>query len=132
MLMWGDSYLKVDYAGVWRAFHDAGLPALMVVYRNRNVGDRSNVVVADGRVTLYDKWHGRDDLHYIDYGLSAFRRDVLERVPAASVFAIEYVFRDLAAERQLASYEASERFYEIGSRAGLQELEALLGAGLGA
>jgi NDP-sugar pyrophosphorylase family protein len=128
MMMWGDSYLMVDYADVWRTFQSSGRTALMVVYKNHHAGDRSNALAADGMVTLYDKWSGREDLVYIDYGLSVFRRSVLERIPADTVFAIENVFRDLASEGELAAYEARARFYEIGSPAGLRELESLLGA----
>jgi NDP-sugar pyrophosphorylase family protein len=51
MMMWGDSYLLLDYADIWKAFQAQDLPAMMVVYRNENQRVPSNVVVQDGKVS---------------------------------------------------------------------------------
>ncbi len=127
-LMWGDSYLLVDYGAVAEAFTRRGSQAMMAVYRNENEGDTSNVVVQDGKVVRYDKWSGDPGMVYIDYGLSVLSKPVLDRIPPGGPHGIETVFRDLAGEGLLDAYEASQRFYEIGSVSGLQELEALLAA----
>ena len=76
-VIYGDSFLPVEFAPVWRAFLDSGKPALMTVLRNEGRWDRSNAIYADGRVVLYDK-PAAPGMQYIDYGLSAMRRAVLE------------------------------------------------------
>ena len=64
---------------------------------------------------------------WIDYGLTAVRRCVLaERVPPDTVCDLAPVLSALAAEGQLAGFQVSGRFYEIGSPQGRAELEALL------
>lgn len=126
MMMWGDSYLLLDYAAIWRAFQAQDLPAMMVVFRNQNQRVPSNVVVQGGKVAVYDKWAEDPDKVYIDEGLTCLRKEVLQRVPSGESFAVEQVFRDLAAEGKLAAYETDQPFYEIGSPEGIAELETIL------
>lgn len=126
MMMWGDSYLLLDYAEIWRRFSAQDLPAMMVVFRNRNQRAPSNLVVREGRVMVYDKWTPDPAKEYIDEGLTCLKKEVLERVPPDRPFAIEEVFRDLAAEGLLAAHETGQPFYEVGSPEGLRELEELL------
>lgn len=126
MMMWGDSYLLLDYADIWRTFQNQDLPAMMVVYRNQNKRVPSNVVVVQGKVTVYDKWSQDPAKEFIDEGLTCLRKEVLQRVPADQPFAIEQVFQELAAEGNLAAYETSQPFYEVGSPEGIAELEKVL------
>ena len=126
MMMWGDSYLLLDYAGIWRAFQARDLPAMMVVYRNENLRVPSNVVVEGGKVTVYDKWSRDPGKVYIDQGLTCLSKQLLQRVPFDEPFAIEEVFRDLAEQGKLAAFETEQPFYEIGSPQGIAELESIL------
>jgi NDP-sugar pyrophosphorylase family protein len=126
MMMWGDSYLLLDYAAIWKAFQAQDLPAMMVVYRNENKRVSSNVVVQDGKAVVYDKWMEDSAKVYIDEGLTCLTKRVLDRVPVGEPFAIEQVFKELAAEGKLAAYETDQPFYEIGSPEGIAELEAVL------
>jgi NDP-sugar pyrophosphorylase family protein len=126
MMMWGDSYLLLDYADIWRTFQAQDLPAMMVVYRNENQRVPSNVVVDEGKVTVYDKWSHDPQKVYIDEGLTCLSKSVLHRVPVGEPFAIEQVFKDLAAHGKLAAYETDQPFYEIGSPEGIAELENVL------
>jgi NDP-sugar pyrophosphorylase family protein len=125
-VLYGDSYLPIELGPVWSAFAEAALPALMTVLRNEGRWDRSNAIVEDGLVTTYDK-SGADaeaPLEWIDYGLSVLERSVVEaRVPRATVVDLADLYRDLSADRQLAAFEVHERFFEIGSPAGLSDLE---------
>ena len=60
-------------------------------------------------------------MQYIDYGLSAMHAQVLTRYEDGSVFDLADMFSMLASEGKLAGFEVTERFYEIGSPAGLAE-----------
>jgi NDP-sugar pyrophosphorylase family protein len=125
-LLWGDSYLLLDYRKIWSAYLKAHRLGLMVVYRNSNVRIRSNVLVRDGRVALYDKWKAHPDMLYIDNGLSAWSKDILGMIPPGKPFEIERLFQRLAKQGEVEAYETAQRFYEIGSVAGLGELKRLL------
>lgn len=127
-ILYGDSYLPIDYAPVAAAFHRSGKPGLMTVYRNEGKYDTSNVVYCDGEIAVYDKKVRQPEMRHIDYGLSLFQAPVFAGYGADQVFDLAEVMGRLLRERQLAGYEAPERFYEMGSPAGLAELEALLAA----
>lgn len=125
-ILYGDSYLPIPYAPVAEFFHRSGKPGLMTVYRNEGLYDTSNVVFRDGKIVVYDKKVRLPEMRHIDYGLSLFKSSVFEAYPADEKFDLAEVMGKLVREKQLAGYEVPERFYEMGSPAGLAELEALL------
>jgi NDP-sugar pyrophosphorylase family protein len=132
-VIYGDSYLELDAAAVWAAFVAGRPAATMTVYRNEGRYDSTNAVVEDGLVTRYEK--GLTDplgagMHHIDYGFSILDRDaVLPMIDPGAVVDLATVFSRLSAERRLQAYEVSDRFYEVGSHAGIAELDAHLTAG---
>jgi NDP-sugar pyrophosphorylase family protein len=126
LVIYGDSFLPVVFAPVWNAFMESGRPALMTVLRNEGRWDRSNVIYDGGRVVLYDK-RGGNAMNFIDYGLSAMRRELLGAVTTEK-FDLSEFFQELSLQGQLAGFEVAERFYEIGSPAGLRDLETYLEA----
>jgi NDP-sugar pyrophosphorylase family protein len=121
-VIYGDSFLPVEFAPVWRAFQSSGLPALMTVLRNEGRWDRSNVIYEPGRVMLYDK-AAAPGMQYIDYGLSCFRRDIFnEQTPSD----LAVLFHQLSISGRLAAFQVQQRFYEIGSPAGLRDFDQYL------
>jgi NDP-sugar pyrophosphorylase family protein len=124
VVLYGDSYLPIALKPVWSAFEDSSLPALMTVLHNKGRWDRSNARVEDGLVTTYDKSDADPGLEWIDYGLSALQRSIIEeRVPRGVKSDLAELFRQLSEDRLLAAFEVSERFFEIGSPIGLSDLE---------
>jgi NDP-sugar pyrophosphorylase family protein len=127
-VLYGDSYLDVDYAAVANAFLRSGASGLMTVFRNEGAWDASNVEFSGGRIVAYDKTRRTPAMRHIDYGLSVFCAMAFGRHSSAVAFDLSEVQRQLVAEGDVAAFEASERFYEIGSHAGLVELERVLAA----
>jgi N-acetyl-alpha-D-muramate 1-phosphate uridylyltransferase len=125
-VLYGDSYLRCDYAAVQRAFLRSGQQGLMTVYENRGRWDASNVEYVDGRIAAYDKASSTPRMRYIDYGLGALTSRTLDLVPAHEPSDLARLYQRLVSQGQLAGFEVSERFYEIGSIEGLTELRALL------
>jgi len=125
-VLYGDSYLPVDYRPIAEFFQRSGKPGCMTVYRNEGRYDTSNVVFHDGEITVYDKKHRLPEMRHIDYGLSLFKAAAFDSYSAGQPFDLAEVMSRLVREKQLAGYEVRERFYEIGSPAGLAELESLL------
>lgn len=125
-ILYGDSYLPLEYRPVADDFHRSGKLGLMTVYHNRGKYDTSNVVYKDGEIVVYDKKARLPEMHHIDYGLSLFKASVFDAYAADQVFDLAEVMGRLVREKQLAGYEVPERFYEMGSPAGLAELETLL------
>jgi NDP-sugar pyrophosphorylase family protein len=124
LVLYGDTYLRIDYRAVQDARRAAHRPALMTVLRNAGRWGQSNAAYADGLVTRHDKRAPDLGMEWIDYGLGAFTPQALERAPDADDLAD--VYRVIAAEGQLAGYVAPERFYEIGTPAALAEADTFL------
>lgn len=126
--LYGDSYLTEPLAPVAEFFARSGRAALMTVYRNEGLYDTSNVVFADGAIQIYDKKQRRPEMRHIDYGLGVFNASVFDEWPADTAFDLAEVMTRLVEQRRMAGWEVKDRFYEIGSPAGLAELDALLAA----
>jgi NDP-sugar pyrophosphorylase family protein len=127
-VMYGDSYLDISFRPVYEAFLRSNCPALLTVFRNANQWDKSNVEYIDGRIRRHDKVNRTSAMQHIDYGLSVLASDALAQRPTGVPFDLSEVYRDLAACGQLAGYEVQNRFYEIGSPAGLAETDSYLSA----
>jgi len=129
-VLYGDSYLTCDYAGVERAFREAGKPGLMTVFRNDGRWDASNIEFSDGRIVQYDKRNRTPRMRHIDYGLGVFAATVFQALPEDRPFDLAAVYQDLLRRGELAGCEVAERFYEIGSPAGIEDLERHLARSL--
>lgn len=129
LVLYGDSYLPMDYATAVAAFERSGEPGLMTVFHNQGRWDTSNVVFADGTIRTYDKKERQPAMQHIDYGLGILRTHALAGYPDDQPFDLADVYRDLSRAGHLAGYEVRHRFYEIGSHEGLAELDALLQSG---
>ncbi|HWA10182.1 MAG TPA: nucleotidyltransferase family protein [Opitutaceae bacterium] len=128
-VLYGDSYLPVDYLRVGDFFLRSGRLGLMTVYENHERYDASNVWFEGDRIKVYDKKNKVPQMHHIDYGLGLLQARAFDGWPRHAVVDLADVYGRLVAENQLAGYEIPERFYEIGSHAGLEELDQLLRAG---
>ncbi len=128
-VVYGDSYLPVDLGQVWAAFGSSTSPALMTVFRNNHRWDRSNAVFEDGRVVIYDKRTDVRDarMQWIDYGFSFLHREVVESIPdSGAVCDLGEIYRDLSQRGDLAGFEVTTRFFEVGSPEGVAALESHL------
>jgi NDP-sugar pyrophosphorylase family protein len=125
-VMYGDSYMDIDYRAVLAHFLGLGVSSLMTVMPNHNRWDRSNVVFQGGRLLRYDKRVQTPDMTHIDYGIALLHRTALERIPPHRPEDLADLYRNLVAEGRMAGYEVTRRFYEIGSPEGLAETRAYL------
>jgi NDP-sugar pyrophosphorylase family protein len=125
LVLYGDTYLRLDYGAVARRWVQSGLPAVMTVLRNEGRWDTSNVVYRDGMVLRHDKRSPTPEMRWIDYGLGGLTNRALDRVPA-SEGDLAVLYQRLAERGELLGFEASERFYEIGTARALTETEAFL------
>ena len=126
-VMYGDSYMDIDYPAVLAAFDRSGAQGLMTVLRNGNRWDKSNVVFRDGRLIRYDKKIQTPEMDHIDYGVALLRKEVLTLIPADRPFDLAELYTTLVDEGQMVGYEVHNRFYEIGTPAALEEAAAYLG-----
>ncbi len=127
-VMYGDSYLPHDFSPIQQKFVHSEKLGLMTVYRNEGQFDASNVEYVDGEIRTYDKKLKSAALRHIDYGLELFQARAFDAVASEQPQDLVSLMQSLLAQRQLASYEVHERFYEIGSLQGWRETAAYLQA----
>lgn len=125
-VMYGDSYLPCDFSRVQFAFQRSGKKALMTVYRNEGRWERSNVDFRDGHIVRYDKRTQTPLMRHVDYGLGVLSQTALDQVGEDQPTDLALLYAELLEQGQLAGFEVPERFYEIGSFAGLEETRVLL------
>lgn len=125
LLLYGDSYLPIDYRLVAGAFARSPRLGLMVVYENRleDTGVPNNVAIdAAGRVVRYEKGSGDASLRYVEAGVLCFRREVFSGLPAGESVSLEQdIFPALCRQGELGAYVTRQRFFDIGTAERLQE-----------
>ena len=126
LVLYGDSYLPIDYAAPAQAFIASRKLGLMTVFRNEGRWDTSNVWFQDGAIKSYSKKEQRSEMRYIDYGLGILDSTALAPWPDGKAFDLADVYCDLISRNELAGFEVKQRFYEIGSPEGRAELDAML------
>jgi NDP-sugar pyrophosphorylase family protein len=131
LLLYGDSYLPIEYQDVARAFWTSGKRGLMVVFEDKDGSTmvRKNVAL-DGQMTItsYEKDSLDKTLQYVEAGVLAFRREVMDFIPPDRAVSLEEeVFPLLIAQQQLLGYVAAQRFYDMGTPERLDTLRRFLG-----
>jgi NDP-sugar pyrophosphorylase family protein len=125
-VIYGDSYLPIDYVQVEREFLSSPAQAVMTVYKNSNQFDTSNVEYSNGILVNYEKGTNIPKMRHIDYGLTYFRSSAFSPLGEIKSFDLSDTCHRLSSEGKLAGFEVFERFYEIGSAQGIEEFSDYL------
>lgn len=125
-ILYGDSYLPISFSDIEKSYAASGKGGMMVVLRNKDQWDKSNVLFSAGQIIEYSKTVIRPQMQYIDYGLGVLEGSALRSYPPKKAFDLAIVYNHLASSGELAGYEVFERFYEIGSHQGIIDTEAYL------
>jgi len=120
-IMYGDSYLNVNFQNVYSYFTQYKKLGLMVVYKNFDKYDKSNLIVKNSMVVSYGEKKRTPDMTYIDYGTSVLRKKTLDLIPKNTFFSTGPFFSNLIFKKELLAFEAKERFYHIGNLEALRE-----------
>lgn len=129
LVMYGDSYLPVNFRSLEEWIRTTRVGAAMSVYRNQGLWDASNVRVEGSHVAFYSKTAAPGACDYIDYGLLYFRKNWISTYAGhAMPLDLSAMLTSLVETRELAAYAVESRFYEMGKPEGLAELEAHLQA----
>ena len=121
MIMYGDSYLDVNYKNIVKTYYKKKKPMLITIFRNKNIGDKSNIYYKNGKISVYDKFYPSPSMKYIDYGLLVVDKNIFRGYPEKfdlSILMSYYVNRE-----KVSSYLTNIPFYEIGSKEGIKQFE---------
>jgi NDP-sugar pyrophosphorylase family protein len=124
LVTYGDSYLPFDYAAPLRLLErHPDCEGVMAIYPNAGRLEPSNVTTDGAWVLRYDKRAADPELDHIDYGATALRREVVLALSPDVPLGLDRVQEDLAARRRLRALVVRERFFEIGSPGGRDDLD---------
>ena len=122
-VLYGDSFLPINYQAVADDFIACKKQALMTILRNSDRWDTSNVYFENGVLKEYNKEKPSSDMTYIDYGLGVLKSNLFDHYDEGVNFDLSELYRNLSLKSELQGYPVEQRFYEIGSYQGIKETE---------
>lgn len=130
LLLYGDSFLPMNYAGVLGRLRETSTLATVVVYDNRlaDTSVKNNIALTtNGFVARYDKDRAQDtELTHVEAGVLALTRGAVELIPTGKVSLEQEIFPRLIEQRQLSALSTTQRFYDIGTPDRLRVIEEYL------
>lgn len=118
LVLYGDSYLDIDYRAFIAFFAKRKTIGSIVIYDNAmgNSDVKSNISVKTGFITRYDKNAEDPSLNYVEAGASIFKRELLALIPENRFVSLENeIFPVLIKNKELTGYKSKMRFYDIGT-----------------
>lgn len=122
-VLYGDTYLQVDFAAGIGAHQRSGRKATMSVLRNKGEWDASNAIVLGDRVASYGKSPPPPSAEWIDYGFSVIDTHAIRESSEAD---LADFMSSAARSGNVSAFVATKRFYEIGTPRSLVETESFL------
>jgi NDP-sugar pyrophosphorylase family protein len=121
-VLYGDSFLPIEFEPVYKAFETSSMPSLMTITKNNNLWDSSNVLFKKDKIFEYNKIKPKKKMKHIDYGLSILSSHLFDKYILGANFDLAELFNELSISGQVKGFEVFERFYETGSHSGLIEI----------
>jgi len=111
-VMYGDSFLRVNFLEVFHSYKNKSEGPLMVIYKNNGKYDVSNVFF-DGNNIAYSKSYPNSNADYIDYGIGIYKYS--DFVGTEESFDLSIVQERFSKQKKLQYFLAKKRFIEIGT-----------------
>jgi NDP-sugar pyrophosphorylase family protein len=128
-LMYGDSYLDIDYKAMYEYFLEKDFAYLMAACKTPlNEVAISNAEVANGKVVQFSKNQFSIRMEYEDFGLSILRREILTPFLSNKKCDLSTITEKLAFEGKVGAYIVNDKYYEVGSSQGISDFEKHMGA----
>ena len=115
--------MPIDYKKLYDFFNKNKM-STMTVLRNNNKWDMSNTEF-DGKYILNYSKNKKNNFKFIDYGLMILNKIDFDYINATN-FDLTDIITNLTLTKRLQGFEVKERFYEIGSFDGIDELQNYL------
>jgi len=125
-VLYGDSYLPVNFQAIEDYFISDDRPALMTVVKNALKNEVSNVNFQNGKIEKYDKSRYTNDMEYIDFGLNFFNVMAFSHYMQRKHIDLSEIQYNLAIENNLSGYEVKSSYYEVGSLNGITAFEEFI------
>ena len=127
-ITYGDSYLNINFDDIQDIFESKkqNYNSLMTVYKNKDLFDTSNVIFENDSIELYSKTKKDSRMAHIDYGVGILSNKCMDNYDKNIIFDLAKLYENLSLKKELFGYEVFQRFYEIGSLQGIEDLSNYL------
>ena len=124
-VIFGDSYLDVDYLKIYKKFLFFKKLGLMTVYKNNNLNDKtgeglSDIEIHNGKIIKYDKLSRNSRMEYINYGISVFNKNLFKKWEFKKKMDLQVINQELIDNKELSYLIIKKQFYETGSKKGIK------------
>ncbi|HEY1945143.1 MAG TPA: HAD-IIIA family hydrolase [Roseiarcus sp.] len=125
LLLYCDNYWPMQMERLWTRFCDAGKPALITCYTNKDGYSRGGVRLDHNQdVQIFDRRRAAPGLREVEISYAILTDLALELLPEEDTLLEEAVYTPLAEQRRLGAYASDHRYYSIGSLDRLPATEA--------
>lgn len=117
-LLYGDSYLDINYSDFSQFFEAQKAIGAIVIYDNRmgHTKVKNNIALEGDLITKYNKIKEDTSLKYVEAGVSIFRKQLLNLIEANRFVSLENdIFPILIRNKELTGYQSGTRFWDIGT-----------------
>jgi len=124
-VIFGDSFLPVDYLKIYKKFLISKKFGLMTIYKNENLNDitgegLSDVELKNGQIVNYNKKKTNSNMKYINYGISIFDKTLFKKWKLRKKMDLQLINKKLIENNELSHLIIRKKFYEIGSKKGIK------------
>lgn len=123
-VVYGDSYLPINYKSLFTKFNDSKKEIIMTVYKNNNKDDKSNISIVNNKM-IYDKQNTNSKMEYIDYGFIMIKKKLISKIKKKK-FDLSDLMTILSYKNKVDFIIVNKPFYEIGSRSGIKKFNKYL------
>lgn len=114
LLVYGDSFLDIDYKDAEKKFLESKKMGLTVIYKNSPKITPNNMELKDENIINYDK-KKEGGANCVEAGVHFFKKDILGLIDKNKFSLEEDLLPVLIKNKQLGGYLTPERFYDIGT-----------------
>jgi NDP-sugar pyrophosphorylase family protein len=128
-LIYGDSFLPINYSSLERHFLEVNKAVLMVLYDNSDDTSVPNNVSLDNRgmVIKYEKEVRNSLMQYVDAGVLVLNKIIIDSIPPEKNISLEQeIYPNYIDRQECAGFVTHNRFYDIGTPERLEHFETYL------
>jgi NDP-sugar pyrophosphorylase family protein len=123
-VIYGDSYLPIDYQKMQRNFEENKKPCMMSIYKNESSIHNNNIVFDGTRIVKYER--NCSEAQYIDYGLGIYNKDVFDLVPENEFYDMNNIAKEMIDKKSMDHYISFVELYGVGNYYAINKLTQLL------
>ncbi len=120
-VVYGDSYLQLVLEDIRLSYELEKKMITMAIYHNRGMYDKSNIRLIDNKLLYCED--SNQSCKYIDYGISIISKKILNKYNSSEFINLSTIYQKESANNNIGYYVAKNRFFEIGSKTGILELD---------